>query len=82
MKQNHPFHLVDIRPWPLTGAIGSIALTSGSLNLFHNLKFNILIIGILIILITIFQWWRDVTRERTFQGHHSIKVYFNISILV
>ncbi len=28
-KPNHPYHLVDPSPWPLTGSIGAIALTWG-----------------------------------------------------
>ena len=28
-NSNHPFHLVDYRPWPLTGAIGVIVLVTG-----------------------------------------------------
>lgn len=30
--------------------------------------------GLLIILVTIIQWWRDVVREATYQGHHTSQV--------
>lgn len=76
MKNNffHPFHLVDYRPWPLTGAIGTITLVTGIIKWFHNFEINLLIIGYLIIILTIYQWWRDVSREGIFQGKHTILV--------
>ena len=30
-----------------------------------------MLIGILVILLTIVQWWRDVVREGTFLGYHT-----------
>lgn len=76
--QNHPFHLVDSRPWPLTGSIGAITITSGIVIWFHQNNIYLFIIGVIIILITIVQWWRDITREGTFQGHHTIAVSNNL----
>lgn len=70
-NNNHPFHIVDYRPWPLTGAIGAIILTSGLTKWFHTFNINLLIIGITITILTIIQWWRDVIREGTFQGLHT-----------
>jgi cytochrome c oxidase subunit 3 len=29
INQNHPFHLVNFRPWPLTGALGAFITVSG-----------------------------------------------------
>lgn len=76
MKINfrHPFHLVDYSPWPLTGAIGTLTLVSGIVKWFHNFNINLLIIGYIIVILTIFQWWRDICREGTFQGKHTFLV--------
>lgn len=71
---NHPFHLVDYRPWPLTGAIGVIVLVTGMVKWFHNFNINLLILGYLIVILTIYQWWRDICREGTLQGKHTILV--------
>lgn len=71
---NHPYHLVDYRPWPLTGAIGTLTLVTGIVKWFHNFNINLLILGYIITLLTIFQWWRDICREGTFQGKHTILV--------
>nr|YP_009317199.1 cytochrome c oxidase subunit III [Stathmopoda auriferella]AOX13379.1 cytochrome c oxidase subunit III [Stathmopoda auriferella] len=71
---NHPYHLVDFSPWPLTGAIGVMTLVTGLIKWFHNFNYNLLILGYLITILTMFQWWRDICREGTFQGKHTILV--------
>nr|WRY72505.1 cytochrome c oxidase subunit III [Zyginella mandali] len=71
---NHPFHLVDKSPWPITGSVGLMTMTSGGIMWFHKLSMNLMSLGIMITLMTMFQWWRDVIREATFQGLHTNKV--------
>jgi len=74
LKINHPFHLVDFSPWPLTGAIGALTLTAGLTKWFHLHSLNLIITGLIITILTIYQWWRDIRRERTIQGIHTISV--------
>lgn len=69
-----PFHLVEFSPWPLTGSIGALTLTLGLTAWFHGKGIAGIIIGLIIIALTILQWWRDVVREATFQGHHTTQV--------
>nr|QVL27763.1 cytochrome c oxidase subunit III [Monopis longella] len=74
-NSNHPFHLVDYSPWPLTGAIGILILMSNMTKWFN--KFNssyFILLGLIIILLTVYQWWRDITREATYQGKHTSNV--------
>nr|YP_010563170.1 cytochrome c oxidase subunit III [Cnethodonta grisescens]UYX61176.1 cytochrome c oxidase subunit 3 [Cnethodonta grisescens] len=71
---NHPFHLVDYSPWPLTGAIGVMTLVTGMIKWFHNFNMTLLILGYLIVILTMYQWWRDICREGTLQGKHTILV--------
>lgn len=66
-----PFHLVELSPWPLTGSLGAFFLTVGLAAWFHSYTIYPLILGLVIILLTIIQWWRDVVREATFMGHHT-----------
>nr|YP_010321798.1 cytochrome c oxidase subunit III [Stenochironomus okialbus]UKO32999.1 cytochrome c oxidase subunit III [Stenochironomus okialbus] len=74
MHSNHPFHLVNYSPWPLTGAIGALTLTAGLTKWFHQFNSNLFILGNLITILTMFQWWRDISREGTLQGLHTIQV--------
>nr|UCC45979.1 cytochrome c oxidase subunit III [Eumenotes sp. HEM140] len=71
---NHPYHLVDPSPWPLTASIGIMTMTSGMVMWFHKHEMYTLWMGLGITLITMMQWWRDVTRESTYQGKHSTQV--------
>lgn len=67
----HPYHLVDVSPWPLIRATGAFFLTSGLVTWFHNSEVLLLQVGLGIILIVITQWWRDISSEGAFQGLHS-----------
>nr|WDA93950.1 cytochrome c oxidase subunit 3 [Phyllomyza sp.] len=75
---NHPFHLVDYSPWPLTGAIGVMTSMSGLIKWFNQYEMNLLLLGNIITILTVYQWWRDITREGTFQGLHTYKVVLNL----
>lgn len=69
--QTHAYHIVNPSPWPLTGALSALLLTSGLVIWFHFNSINLILIGLLANILTIYQWWRDVVREGTFQGHHT-----------
>nr|URX52895.1 cytochrome c oxidase subunit III [Glyptotermes sp. 3 AB-2022a]URX52908.1 cytochrome c oxidase subunit III [Glyptotermes sp.]URX52921.1 cytochrome c oxidase subunit III [Glyptotermes sp. 5 AB-2022a] len=68
---NHPFHLVEQSPWPLTGAIGALVTMSGLIKWFHQYNQELLLTGGLIMVLTMIQWWRDIVREGTYQGLHT-----------
>jgi len=69
--QAHAYHMVDPSPWPLTGAVGALLITSGLAIWFHFHSITLITLGLILLLLTMFQWWRDVIREGTFQGHHT-----------
>jgi cytochrome c oxidase subunit 3 len=68
----HPYHLVDPSPWPLLGAISGGTLATGGLLYMHDGHiWWVLVVGVLLVLTTMFVWWRDVIREATFEGFHT-----------
>lgn len=71
IKFNHLFHLVTNSPWPLITSLRVIFRILGVLNLFHNNLIILVTLGNLMLIIVLIQWWRDVIRERLFQGFHS-----------
>nr|YP_010974608.1 cytochrome c oxidase subunit III [Pomacea aulanieri]WNR57061.1 cytochrome c oxidase subunit 3 [Pomacea aulanieri] len=73
MSRN-PFHLVEFSPWPLTASVGALFLTSGLAGWMHGYSILTLGLGLLLIGFTMLQWWRDVIREGTFQGFHTMQV--------
>ena len=74
MTHQHPYHLVDQRPWPLTGAIRALMMTSGLILWFHIGKSFIFLTGLILLILTIIKWWRDIIRESTFLGLHTLPV--------
>nr|QLD96977.1 cytochrome c oxidase subunit 3 [Amblyomma marmoreum] len=67
----HPFHLVEKSPWPLTSSISAFSLTLGFVNYFNNYNLNLMLISFLILFLSSFQWWRDISREASLQGFHT-----------
>jgi cytochrome c oxidase subunit III len=72
-KSNHPYHLVEPSWWPIIGATAAAALTVGMVLFMHGkLPFAVAVLpGIVLMLITMAGWWRDVVKEAEHQGHHS-----------
>nr|YP_009144396.1 cytochrome c oxidase subunit III [Emberiza jankowskii]AKJ25877.1 cytochrome c oxidase subunit III [Emberiza jankowskii] len=69
--QAHSYHMVDPSPWPILGAASAFLVTSGLTMWFHYNSPRLLILGLLSTALVMFQWWRDIVRESTFQGHHT-----------
>jgi len=71
IHENHPFHIVNKRPWPFTGGIGAIVTLIRIIKWFHQYDDRLLGFGAIITVLTIIQWWRDVTREGTYKELHT-----------
>src|SRR5262245_5576924 len=67
----HPYHLVDPSPWPIVGAVAAGVLTAGTVAWLHGGPGWIWPLGLLLVLVTMFFWWRDVIIEATFRGYHT-----------
>nr|YP_010547171.1 cytochrome c oxidase subunit III [Abia berezowskii]UYK52058.1 cytochrome c oxidase subunit III [Abia berezowskii] len=73
-KHNHPYHLVDYSPWPILGSLSVMIMMVGSIKWFNFYNNNLMLLGMILTLMIMFQWWRDVIRESTFQGLHTTSV--------
>jgi len=82
-QKNHDYHIIDPSPWPFLGSVGAFVLaiggiafmryhSGGELVLFHaNLTSPwILLIGVMIVLYTMYGWWSDTIKESK-EGHHT-----------
>nr|YP_001434567.1 cytochrome c oxidase subunit III [Asymmetron inferum]BAF76598.1 cytochrome c oxidase subunit 3 [Asymmetron inferum] len=69
--QTHPWHLVEPSPWPFVGGSAAFTLTVGMIMWFHYNSTLLLTLGLILVVVTMIQWWRDVVREATFQGCHT-----------
>ena len=66
-----PFHLVDPSPWPIIGAVGGFCTVFGIILAAHFGSYALLVIGVLIVLFTMFVWWRDEIHESRTPGLHT-----------
>ena len=77
----HDYHLVDPSPWPALGAFAAFLLTFGVVLFMHpdmlgegpepmisSFGVFIFVPGFLLVLYTMFVWWRDVIREAEVEG--------------
>nr|ALO77123.1 cytochrome c oxidase subunit 3 [Stilpnonotus mexicanus] len=74
MHKNHPFHLVDVSPWPILGSMSALIVMTGIIKWFHFFEMELFYLGFISMLLIMYQWWRDISREGTFQGHHTFIV--------
>lgn len=74
--KNHDYHIIDPSPWPLIGSVGALLMAIGGIAYMQGLKGSsinllgldlsgpwILLIGLLVVLYTMFGWWTDTTKE-------------------
>ena len=69
-----PYHLVDPSPWPIVGALGGGLTVLGTVFAAHYGSYATLVVGLAVVLATMFFWWRDVLRESRTAGVHSAVV--------
>nr|AXS65082.1 cytochrome c oxidase subunit 3 [Elateroidea sp. 2 KM-2017] len=78
MKKNNTFHLVTPSPWPLISSLSAFSLTLGIINMINNSNMMLLILSMVMLMLISLLWWRDIIRESTFQGFHSLKTAMNM----
>ncbi len=70
-EAKHPYHLVDPSPWPAFGALSAGTMALGMVMFMHDVTSLVLVLGVVLLLLTFYFWWRDVIREATVGGHHT-----------
>jgi len=79
--KNHDYHLVDPSPWPLTGSVGALTMAIGAVHWMHAGKTWavswLFLLGMAIVLYTMFMWWRDVVKE-SHKGDHTPVVQLHL----
>ena len=68
---HHPYHLVNPSPWPIIGAMGGLCTVLGIIFAAHFGSYVMLVIGAVLVLGTMFFWWRDVIKESRTPGMHT-----------
>nr|YP_009987497.1 cytochrome c oxidase subunit III [Bambusiphaga furca]QBZ37957.1 cytochrome c oxidase subunit III [Bambusiphaga furca] len=71
MKKNHPFHLVTNSPWPLLMSFSIMNFLMSTVMLFNQKKVEFLMFSTILLMLNLYQWWRDVKRESSLKGDHT-----------
>ena len=70
-EKKHQYHLVNPSPWPLVGSFSALFLVSGVILYMHYEMLWPMLVGLGLILFTMFMWWRDIIKESTFLKVHN-----------
>nr|YP_009726422.1 cytochrome c oxidase subunit III [Batracomorphus lateprocessus]YP_010879004.1 cytochrome c oxidase subunit III [Batracomorphus matsumurai]QHW07513.1 cytochrome c oxidase subunit III [Batracomorphus lateprocessus]WHE42656.1 cytochrome c oxidase subunit 3 [Batracomorphus matsumurai] len=71
---NHQFHMVNNSPWPILASMSVFSMMTGSIMWMKNMNMYTMMLGMMMIFMVSYQWWRDIVRESTFQGMHNKKI--------
>nr|QEJ81469.1 cytochrome c oxidase subunit 3 [Diaphanes citrinus] len=72
--KNHTYHMVEISPWPLLGSLSGMNFMAGMIMWFHIYNNQLLLMSLMNMTFIMYQWWRDISREGSYQGLHTMKV--------
>jgi len=72
-RHYHPYHLVDVSPWPILAALGTLFLTIGGALTMHFYEGGktLLMGGLTSVILIMILWIRDVIREGIFTNAHT-----------
>ena len=70
--KNHDYHILPPSIWPLTGAVGAILMLVGAVLWFHDGGPWLALIGLVVVLYTMWSWWADVIAEGEAGDHTPI----------
>nr|YP_010981219.1 cytochrome c oxidase subunit III [Exoristobia philippinensis]WOE90349.1 cytochrome c oxidase subunit III [Exoristobia philippinensis] len=74
VKLFQPFHLVTTSPWPILLSFSVMNLLISFIYWFNFKNIVLSVMLIFVVILCMYQWWRDVVRESMFQGFHTFKV--------
>ncbi len=80
--QDHPFHLVSPSPWPIFTSICLLNLTSSIVLSMHNFynSHYLVYLAIMLVIISMSLWFRDIISEGTFLGNHTLSVQKGLNL--
>nr|DBA43720.1 TPA_asm: COX3 [Bombus superbus] len=74
MKKNFPFHMVTLSPWPIIISFSLLNIMMSLILWMYTNNHMIILLNSSIFIYMISMWFRDIIRESTFQGMHSLYI--------
>ncbi|PJN94987.1 hypothetical protein CNY89_11150 [Amaricoccus sp. HAR-UPW-R2A-40] len=62
-RVNHDYHILPPSIWPFTGAVGAFVMLLGAVLFFHDSGPWVMLMGLMLVLYTMYSWWADVISE-------------------
>ena len=62
-EQSHPFHMVEPSKWPAIGTVGAFTMAVGGIWFMKEGPIWLFLIGLAVVLYTMYGWWADVVAE-------------------
>jgi cytochrome c oxidase subunit 3 len=80
--QGHPYHMVEPSPWPILTSFALLTLTTSGVMYFHGYVYSTTLVtaGAISTILAMILWFRDVSAEGTYLGHHTFAVQKGLSI--
>lgn len=80
MKKFNPFHLVDLRPWPILTSFSFLRFALGVIIIVRCFDVYPFLISLVVLLYSSFLWGRDVHREGCYEGDHNLEVTIGFKV--
>ena len=79
-SSTHPFHIVNISPWPLISGLSAFCTVFGFSMFMHQINWGVFIffLSLIFLIFTMSIWWRDVIREAVNEGFHNTFVQIGL----
>ncbi|MEM8749343.1 MAG: cytochrome c oxidase subunit 3 [Pseudomonadota bacterium] len=80
-SKNHDYHIIDPSPWPLIGSVGALVMAIGGIVWMRGLQGSsvfgmegpwLFVIGLGIVLYTMYGWWADTIKEAHAGDHTKV----------
>ncbi|MEO1328107.1 MAG: cytochrome c oxidase subunit 3 [Pseudomonadota bacterium] len=68
-QKNHDYHIIEPSPWPMIAAIGAFTMLVGMVFWMHGGTIWIPVVGLGIVLYTMYAWWAEVVKESKAGDH-------------
>ena len=79
VKRN-PWHVPEPSHWPIVGTIGAFISAVGGIIYMHTGFIWLFLVGVAVILVTFYGWWRQVIHEAVTERQHSEPVRAGLRI--
>ena len=75
-EKRHDYHIIDPSLWPFLGAVGAFTMLAGLVLMFHDITPWLAVLGLIMVLYTMYAWWSDVIGE-AIAGDHTPDLSFS-----